>query len=160
MSEQEEPKSKPELKTSPPSPPERGPGGEAPSEARDARLTADKSKWHQHLKGFSAEMRRQPTPAENALWQTLRNRQLAGAKFRRQHAIGRYIVDFISTNHKLIIEVDGAVHAEQSQAEYDTGRSTCLAELGYTVLRFSNEQVQHALQSVLEKIRQALITTE
>jgi very-short-patch-repair endonuclease len=157
MSEQGEAKGKLELTASSPSPPERGLGGEA----IDARLTANKSKWHQHLKGFGGEMRRHPTPAENALWQALRNRQLVGVKFRRQHAISNYIVDFISTEHNLIIEVDGEIHIQEGQAEYDAGRTALLAEIGYSVLRFSNEQVQHTLSSVLDQIRQAInITTE
>ncbi|UYZ62448.1 endonuclease domain-containing protein [Hymenobacter weizhouensis] len=144
------------LEASPPFPPERGLGGEATGEAIDARLTANKSTWHRHLKGFSAEMRRNPTEAENWLWQALRNRQLLGVKFRRQHAIGNYIVDFISTDHYLIIEVDGEVHAEESQAEYDAGRTYALQELGYHILRFSNEQIINGLLQVLAEIRLAI----
>ncbi|UYZ58198.1 endonuclease domain-containing protein [Hymenobacter latericus] len=101
-------------------------------------------------------MRRNPTSAEDALWQALRNRQLNGVKFRRQHAIGNFIVDFISTDHQLIIEVDGDMHAERSQAQYDLGRSYELATAGYRVLRFINEQVLSTLSAVLQTIREAL----
>ncbi|WP_234988514.1 endonuclease domain-containing protein [Hymenobacter daecheongensis] len=99
-------------------------------------------------------MRRQPTPAENLLWQALRNRQLANVKFRRQHAISHFIVDFISTDHHLIIEVDGSVHLEASQTEYDAGRTHELQALGYRVLRFTNEQVLQHLPAVLRQIQQ------
>ncbi|GAB2773708.1 very-short-patch-repair endonuclease [Hymenobacter luteus] len=141
-----------ELNTSFPSPPERRLGGEA----TNARLTADKSKWHSHLKCFSTEMRRNPTEAEHKLWQAVRNRQLAGVKFRRQHAVDNYIVDFISTDYHLIIEVDGDVHLENGQADYDTGRSALLRELGYRIVRFSNGQVLHELDQVLATIKSAL----
>ena len=113
----------------------------ASNTATDAQLTADKNKWHQTLERFGQQMRHNPTPAEDALWQALRNRQVAGIKFRRQHSIGRFIVDFFSPDHKLIIEVDGGVQRETGQAEYDEGRTHELRELGYKVMRFSNEQV-------------------
>ncbi|MBO0359784.1 endonuclease domain-containing protein [Hymenobacter sp. BT186] len=133
----------------------RGLGGEA----IDARLTADKTNWYRHLKGFSAEMRRHPTEAENTLWQALRNRQLAGVKFRRQHTIGRYIVDFVSTDYHLIIEVDGCVHLEEGAAEYDAGRTHDLQEKGYRTLRFSNAQIIARLPDVLTQIQQVLTAT-
>ena len=154
-----------------PHPPAPSPGGEGePDEAQGGkqgsvgrkeidnrpRLTADKSLWYERLKPFSGQMRREPTPAEDALWQALRNRQLAGAKFRRQHAIGQFIVDFISTQHNLIVEVDGEVHDDTRQAEYDTGRTYELEGVGYHVLRFTNGQVLHQLTTVLEKISEAL----
>ena len=101
-------------------------------------------------------MRRNPTAAENKLWQALRNRQLANVKFRRQHAIGNYIVDFIGPDHQLIIEVDGEVHTEREQAAHDAGRTHTLKELGYQILRFSNHQVLHELDQVLAAIKSAL----
>ncbi|WP_262920710.1 endonuclease domain-containing protein [Hymenobacter sp. 5516J-16] len=122
----------------------------------DARLTADRSKWHQHLKGFSAEMRRNPTEAGNKLWQALRNRQLANVKFLRQHSIDRYIVDFVSLEARLIVEVDGEIHNQPDQQDYDAGRSTVLQELGYRILRFSNDQVLHEPDQVLATIKSAL----
>ena len=131
-----------------------------PSNPMQARLTADVNRWHERLRSFSGEMRRNPTPAENALWQALRNRKLNGVKFRRQHAINNFIVDFLSTDHQLIIEVDGDVHAERSQAEYDAGRSYELEKAGYRVLRFSNEQVLNDLPQVLQNISEALASPQ
>ncbi|MBO0357999.1 DUF559 domain-containing protein [Hymenobacter sp. BT186] len=79
-----------------------------------------------------------------------------GWKFRRQHAISGFIVDFVCLSAKLVVEVDGKVHQEAEQAEYDAGRTHSLHELGYTLLRFSNPQVTHNLLQVLETIRQQL----
>ncbi|RTQ47235.1 endonuclease domain-containing protein [Hymenobacter gummosus] len=126
------------------------------SNPKQDRLTADLKRWHTRLKPFSGEMRRNPTPAEDTLWQALRNRQLNNVKFRRQHAIGHFIVDFLSTEHQLIIEVDGEVHAGPSQAEYHEARSYRLATAGYRVLRFPNEQALTSLPTVLQAIREAL----
>ncbi len=122
----------------------------------DARLTANKKDWEDKLKSFGRLMRHQPTPAEDALWQAVRNRQLAGVKFRRQHTIGPFIVDFFSPDHQLIIEVDGQVHREVGQAEYDAGRTHELESLGYRIVRFSNEEVLAGLSIVLQKITAAL----
>ena len=85
-------------------------------------------------KVYARENRKAPTPAENILWQHLRGSR-QGAKFRRQHAIGFFIVDFIRVVAKLIIEVDGEIHCFPEQAEYDAGRTFTLAELGYRELR-------------------------
>ncbi|UPL48876.1 endonuclease domain-containing protein [Hymenobacter sublimis] len=101
-------------------------------------------------------MRRNPTEAENKLWQALRNRQLANVKFRRQHSIDLYIVDFVSLARKLIVEVDGEIHNQPDQQDYDAGRSTPLQELGYRILRFSNNQVLHEPDQVLATIKSAL----
>ncbi|WBO86385.1 DUF559 domain-containing protein [Hymenobacter yonginensis] len=104
---------------------------------------------------FSKEMRKHPTPAEESLWQAVRNQKL-GEKFRRQHVINSFIVDFICIAKMLIIEVDGDVHAEAEQAEYDAGRTHELNGLGYRILRFSNEEVLNNLTTVLELIQGVL----
>ncbi len=122
----------------------------------DARLTADGNGWQDKLKPFGRQMRRNPTEAEDTLWQAVRNRQLGGIKFRRQHSIGPYIVDFFSPDHQLIIEVDGAVHTETEQANYDAGRTHELEKLGYRLIRFSNAEVTGSLPAVLEKILASL----
>ncbi len=83
-------------------------------------------------------MRNAPTDAEAALWDILRGRKLEGLRFRRQHPIGGYIVDFICLDEKLIIETDGSQHADNPE---DGRRDRRLAELGYTVLRFWNDDV-------------------
>ncbi|UOQ77478.1 endonuclease domain-containing protein [Hymenobacter sp. 5516J-16] len=98
-------------------------------------------------------MRSNPTAAEDALWQALRNNQL-GVKFRRQHVIGTFIVDFVCVEAQLIVEVDGDVHRETGQAEHDAGRTHELTELGYHVLRFHNDEVLHHLPHVLLTIQQ------
>ena len=106
-------------------------------------------------KTYARENRKTPTPAENALWQELRAARL-GAKFRRQHAIEFFIVDFVCLGHRLIIEVDGDIHQDTSQAEYDQGRTHALTELGFHELRFTNAQVLHQMPQVLATIQQHL----
>ena len=96
------------------------------------------------------ELRREQTPAEKRLWSRLRGKQLCDLKFRRQHPIGPFIVDFYCAAHKLIIEVDGHSHA--SQVEYDHARSAYLQERGYTIIRFTNEQIRRQLDTVLNEI--------
>ena len=96
------------------------------------------------------ELRQHQTPAESQLWAVLRNRQLEGLKFRRQHPIGRFVVDFYCTGRRLVIEVDGASHKDQ--VEYDQDRTAWLEEQGYRVIRFPNEQILHQLDAVLDEI--------
>jgi very-short-patch-repair endonuclease len=105
------------------------------------------------LKPLAREMRKEPTEAEDVLWQRLRGKQL-GARFRRQHAIDRFIVDFYAHEPRLIIEVDGPVH--ETQKEYDAMRQSFLESLGYRVLRFTNEQVLQDVHAVLRVIQAAL----
>ena len=102
----------------------------------------DAERWKKSLKGFARHNRSNSTEAENALWQLIRGNKL-GPRFRRQHAIERFIVDFVCLSAWLIIEVDGEYHADAEQAEYDGGRTHRLQELGFQVLRFSNEEVLH-----------------
>jgi very-short-patch-repair endonuclease len=97
----------------------------------------------------AAELRHNLTPAERKLWGALRNDQL-GVSFRRQHAIGNYIVDFCSPRQKLIIELDGGQHLEQQ--EYDQVRTEFLQAKGYRVLRFWNKDVLSDLNGVMKAI--------
>jgi very-short-patch-repair endonuclease/CRISPR/Cas system-associated exonuclease Cas4 (RecB family) len=120
----------------------------------DYVLTADARTWEK-ASGFAREMRAKPTPAEDALWQALRNQKL-GEKFRRQHVINSFIVDFACIAKMLVIEVDGGGHAETEQAEYDAGRTYELHRLGYRLLRFSNDEVLNDLDTVLQQIQEAL----
>jgi len=106
------------------------------------------------LKPLAQEMRRHPTPAEKMLWQHLRDKQLLGYKFRRQHTIGRFIVDFYCRDAGLVIEVDGPIH--QYTAEEDAIRQEFLERQGLRVLRFTNDQVFTDLTSVLAAIGRAL----
>ncbi len=110
--------------------------------------TTDPRTWQKRLKAYARENRKQPTPAENALWQELRYIK-QGVKFRRQHAISFFIVDFICVATKLIVELDGEIHLTPENAEYDTGRTFTLTELGYRELRFTNQQVLTSLDEVL-----------
>jgi len=118
------------------------------------------SEWHssaalwERLKRFAQENRRLATRAESSLWQALRGRQLGGYRFRRQHAIRQFIVDFYCHDAKLIIEVDGS--SRDGATEYDAERQTILEALGFRVLRFTNDEVLKNLPAVLQRISKAL----
>jgi very-short-patch-repair endonuclease len=99
------------------------------------------------------ELRQEMTPAETRLWAALRDRQLDGLKFRRQHPSGRFVVDFCCPAQRLIGEVDGDVH--DRQVDRDAARTEYLAQRGYRVLRFRNEAVMADLDTVLGAIRDA-----
>lgn len=114
------------------------------------RFTADLDKWPA-LKDLSRENRKEQTPAEDALWQKLRNNQ-TGHKVRRQHVIGSFIIDFAFLNENLLIEVDGGYHKDPEQKDYDEARTEYLQSLGYKVIRFTNDEVLHNIQKVLEQI--------
>ncbi len=100
-------------------------------------------------------MRTNATSPEQALWQMLRGKQM-GVKFRRQHGIGHYIVDFYCSEQKLVIEVDGDSHFTDDAQEYDQIRDAYLQGLELTVLRFTNEQVMQNLVGVCEIIGQVI----
>jgi len=106
------------------------------------------------LKSYAREMRKGQTDAEQLIWHLLRGRQIAGAKFRRQHPIGRYILDFYCDERKLVVELDGGQHTEQ--ASYDEARTAFLNTQGIRVLRFWNNQVLQETEAVMEAIWQAL----
>jgi very-short-patch-repair endonuclease len=95
-------------------------------------------------------MRREPTPAEQKLWQKLRHKQLLGFKFRRQHVIDRFIVDFYCREARLVVEVDGEVH--QYTQQEDAIRQEFLESLGLRVVRLRNEDVLNSIDGVLEEI--------
>ena len=106
---------------------------------------------YQILKNNAVNNRKTPTDAEALLWQCIRGRQL-GLKFRRQHAIGDYIADFICLEISLIIEVDGEYHNSEEQQEKDTIRTKYLNEQGFYVLRFTNNEVMNQTEWVLKSI--------
>ena len=95
-------------------------------------------------------LRQQLTPAEEILWQALRGRKLNQLKFRCQHPVGRFIVDFYCPSAKLVIEVDGDIHNQQQS--YDQARTEQMQAFGYRVLRFTNEEVINDLSNVLIQI--------
>ena len=107
------------------------------------------------MKERARTLRARQTDAERLLWSRLRDRRLVGRKFRRQHVMGDYIVDFICIESKLIVEVDGGQHG--LQIEYDTERSRYLNRLGFTVLRYWNNDVLRNTEAVLEDLRQVLL---
>ena len=101
-------------------------------------------------------LRRQGTDAESALWASLRDRQLGGYKFRRQHSCGSYILDFFCAARRLAIELDGGQHFEPSAQAYDQRRTAFLERRGIRVLRFAANLVFLERQAVLEEIFRAL----
>jgi very-short-patch-repair endonuclease len=101
------------------------------------------------------ELRRNLTPAEQRLWSALQGKQLQGMRFRVHHAIGPFILDFYCPAHKLAAEVDGSIH--DTQTEYDEARTQQLAEFGYKVIRFRNEEIFEDLHGVLNRIVQAVL---
>jgi len=104
---------------------------------------------------FAREMRTGLTDAEALMWKLLRNRRVANAKFRRQHPMGRFILDFYCDEKKLAVEIDGGQHADAK--EYDEARDAWLRQRGVRVLRFWNNQVLSETESVMEVIYATLV---
>jgi len=98
-------------------------------------------------------MRRSPTPAEAALWELLRSKRIDNLRFRRQHPLGPFVLDFCCTAIRLVIEVDLAVHLGAEQQARDEARTEQLAAYGYQVLRFSNDDVLKQPEVVAARIR-------
>jgi very-short-patch-repair endonuclease len=101
-------------------------------------------------------LRRQATYPEQLLWRLLRNRQLNGYKFRRQHVLGRFVLDFYCDQAKLVVEIDGGGHGEHDQMGRDAHRSAELQAQGIRVLRFWNYEVMEQTAEVLEAILRVL----
>jgi len=101
------------------------------------------------------KMRQEPTHAEKIIWRALRNRQINGWKFYRQKTIGYYITDFYCPELKLIIEIDGDSHVQGSQPAYDIKRTKWLENEGCRIMRFTNLDVYHNLDEVLNQIASA-----
>jgi very-short-patch-repair endonuclease len=106
------------------------------------------------LTGVARKLRAEATDAERRLWYHLRNRQFAGCKFRRQFAIGNYVVDFACLERNLIIELDGGQHADR--VSEDERRTRFLEGNGFAVLRFWNDEVLKETDAVLSAISSAL----
>ncbi len=107
-----------------------------------------------YLKGYRKELRNNATKAEAYLWKALKGKQLVGRKFRRQHSIGNYIVDFYCPSESLIIELDGGVHMNPVNEDYDFRRTEFLRSKGFKLIRFENKVVFESLNMVLEAIKQ------
>jgi purine nucleoside phosphorylase/very-short-patch-repair endonuclease len=135
--------------------------GEGEQDVRRAN-TGQQTRWaHTYkadmweiIKPLASEKRKAPTPAEDRLWQKLRNKQINSHKFRRQHPIDRFIVDFFCAEAKLVIEVDGAIH--DYTKEEDALRTEFLESLGLRVIRFTNESIFRDLEATLASIRREL----
>ncbi len=113
-------------------------------------FNTDASSWIA-LKEFARQNRSKQTEAESILWEALRNNKI-GHKVRRQHAIENYIADFYFADCQLIIEIDGEYHTDKSQLEYDNSRTSILNEIGFSVLRFTNDEVVNYSENVIAKI--------
>lgn len=98
------------------------------------------------------ELRKRSTPAEIRLWKVLKNYNFEDRKFRRQHSIENYIVDFYCPKEKMVIELDGEIHNNYINRQMDYERDLRLSELGYIVLRFENERVFSDIGNVLKEI--------
>lgn len=101
-------------------------------------------------------LRLNATDVEKKLWQHLRDRQLLGHKFRRQHPVGPYVLDFACEELKLAIELDGGQHNQPAQQKHDAARSALLQQAGWQVLRFWNNEVNENMDGVLQTIADAL----
>ena len=106
--------------------------------------------------GVTRQLRRDSTDAERLLWRHLRDRQIAGAKFRRQHQFGPYILDFFCAEHHLAVEADGGQHYSDGGTVRDAARTQYLEASGVRVLRFTNLEILQELEGVLEAIRRAV----
>src|SRR4030042_6567912 len=90
---------------------------------------------------LARQLRRNQTEAEKSLWLRLRTMRVDGIRFRRQHPLGEYIVDFVSLDRRLIIEIDGGQHSEEARREYEEQRTVWLEKQGYQVIRFWDTEV-------------------
>ncbi|RRB02375.1 methylmalonyl-CoA mutase [Larkinella rosea] len=116
-------------------------------------FNSEAEKW-KVLKNFARASRKEPTKAEELLWEQLRGKRLLNTKFCRQHAIQDFIVDFVSLDKQLVIEVDGEIHAKQQA--YDALRTEYLNANGLRVIRFTNDEVINSMNIVLSKIKEAV----
>ena len=106
---------------------------------------------------IAGDLRKSMTPAEKVLWGRIRTKQVKGFRFRRQHPIRDFIVDFFCYDAMLVIEIDGEVHADPHQKERDIQRTRILKNLGLRELRFTNHEVINQTEEVIKKIESKLI---
>ena len=109
---------------------------------------------------FARALRNESTPAEKRLWHFLSAQKLRGHKFRRQAAIGSYIVDFVCFPAKLVVELDGPQHLEPAAIEHDERRTAWLTARGFRVLRFRNQEMDENIHSVVDTIDRAIEAIE
>jgi very-short-patch-repair endonuclease len=106
-----------------------------------------------HLKQTRKNLRNELTPAEATLWKYIQNSNVDGKKFRRQHSVGNYILDFYCPSEKLAIELDGSIHDDYAAQCYDKERTQFLNQKGIRVIRFNNHQIFESEELILEAIR-------
>ena len=112
---------------------------------------------YESLKKMALTMRKNPTKEEEKLWDILTDTKYINSKFRRQHIVDNFIVDFIELKHKLIIEVDGEIHSNQKERDYE--RDDILRSLGFNILRFTNKQINNNIENVIVEIKKSLADT-
>ena len=112
------------------------------------------------LKAIRRDLRNHATPAERALWQMLKGRRLHGRKFRRQHSIGSFVLDFYCPTERLAVELDGSIHDDPARRSYDVERQRALERLGVRVVRFANHAVLKAPDTVLAAIAETFSDDE
>ena len=105
-------------------------------------------------------LRNNMTEAEKIVWDSLKNRNVFKARFRRQHPIGIFIVDFYCHEYKLAIEIDGEIHLKNEVIEYDDGRSHDIEKFGIKILRFTNNEVFTDPKTIIEQILQTITSSE
>ncbi len=105
------------------------------------------------MEEFRRELRKTPTRFETLLWERLRSSQLGGRKFRRQHSVGVYILDFYCPAERLCVEIDGTIHHRPDAISHDEERDEALAQLQIRTLRISNHEVEKDIETVLNKIK-------
>ena len=123
-----------------------------PEFGQTLRVSSPLKRVSQGVRSTVRAFRRQQTPAEHALWELVRDRRLDGLKFRRQFPLSIFVADFCCFELKLIVELDGGVHETKEQAAHDRNRDVYLQSLGYTLLRFPNEQVFANPYEILQAI--------
>jgi len=101
-------------------------------------------------------MRARQTPAENLFWHFVRRRQINGYKIRRQHTVGRYIVDFYCPQFRLVIEIDGDIHKNPATKVLDEVRTDYFLSQGYQVIRFTNDQILNSLPRAIAALKNRL----
>ena len=119
-------------------------------------ITNSQEQW-KYGSDLAKHNRQHQTPAEEKLWDELRNRKLSGFKFRRQHPIEAYIPDFVCLEKKLVVEVDGGYHNEEEQKKIDEVRTKTLKKNSYHLIRFTNDEVLNKTEWVIEEIKKYLI---
>ncbi len=109
---------------------------------------------------LAGDLRHNMTPAEKLLWKQLRNRKIDGFRFRRQHPVEEFIVDFFCYEANLVIELDGESHLDVAQIERDVERTRILNCHGLKIIRFKNEEVENLMNDVIIRIKKELIESK